>query len=237
MKRWINACTLGRVVGLALAVTLGLGTAGADDAQAKAPKTEDEKTLYFIGMVISGQPPFSTLRPEEVAMVAQGLEDSLADKAVEIDAAEYGTKVQAFVQGRMDQQVEEQKKAAEAFLAGKAAADGAKKTDSGLIYIEVEAGEGDSPAATDTVSVHYHGTLTDGTVFDSSVDRREPAEFPLDRVIPCWTEGVAMMKPGGKAQLICPAEIAYGDRGAPPAIPGGAALVFDVELLSVLPAP
>jgi len=69
------------------------------------------------------------------------------------------------------------------------------------------------------------------------VDRGEPAEFPLDRVIPCWTEGVAMMKPGGKAQLICPAEIAYGDRGAPPAIPGGAALVFDVELLSVLPAP
>ena len=237
MKRWINARTQGRTIGLALAFILGLGAVAADDARAKAPKTEDEKTLYFIGIVISGQPPFSTLRPEEVEMVAQGLEDSLADKAVDIDAAEYGAKVQTFVQGRMDEQIQKEKEAGETFLAAKAASDGAKKTDSGLIYIEREAGEGDSPAATDTVSVHYHGTLIDGTVFDSSVDRGEPAEFPLDRVIPCWTEGVAMMKPGGKAQLICPAEIAYGDRGAPPAIPGGAALVFDVELLSVVPAP
>jgi FKBP-type peptidyl-prolyl cis-trans isomerase FkpA len=237
MKRWINARTQGRAIGLALALALGFGAVAADDARAKAPKTEEEKTLYFIGIVISGQPPFSTLRPEEVEMVAQGLEDSLADKAVEIDTEEYGAKVQTFVQGRMEEQVQKEKEAGEIFLATKAASDGAKKTDSGLIYIESEAGEGDSPAATDTVSVHYHGTLTDGTVFDSSVDRGEPAEFPLNRVIPCWTEGVAMMKPGGKAQLICPAEIAYGDRGAPPAIPGGAALIFDVELLSVVPAP
>jgi FKBP-type peptidyl-prolyl cis-trans isomerase FkpA len=85
--------------------------------------------------------------------------------------------------------------------------------------------------------VHYHGTLRNGTVFDSSVDRDTPATFPLDRVIPCWTEGVAMMKVGGKAKLVCPSDIAYGDAGRPPSIPGGAALVFDVELLEIVAAP
>jgi len=83
------------------------------------------------------------------------------------------------------------------------------------------------------VRVHYHGTLTDGTVFDSSVQRGQPAEFPLNQVIPCWTEGVQRMKVGEKARLVCPSEVAYGDRGAPPNIPGGATLIFDVELLSI----
>ena len=148
-----------------------------------------------------------------------------------------GPKMQLFFQERVEQQVAKEKKASEAYLAEMTAKEGAEKTDSGLIYIETEAGKGASPKATDTVKVHYHGTLANGTVFDSSVDRGEPAEFPLNRVIPCWTEGVAKMKPGGKATLVCPAEIAYGDRGAPPSIPGGATLSFDVQLLTVLPTP
>ncbi len=93
-------------------------------------------------------------------------------------------------------------------------------------------GTGESPGATDTVSVHYHGTLRDGTVFDSSVDRGTPASFPLNRVVPCWTEGLQLMKVGGKSRLVCPSGIAYGDQGRP-GIPGGAALVFEVELLSI----
>jgi FKBP-type peptidyl-prolyl cis-trans isomerase FkpA/FKBP-type peptidyl-prolyl cis-trans isomerase FklB len=84
------------------------------------------------------------------------------------------------------------------------------------------------------VKVHYHGTLTDGTVFDSSVQRKEPATFPLNGVIPCWTEGVQLMKAGGKSRLVCPASLAYGDRGAPPRIRPGATLVFEVELLEIL---
>ena len=84
------------------------------------------------------------------------------------------------------------------------------------------------------VAVHYHGTLPDGTVFDSSVDRGEPATFPLNRVIPCWTEGVGKMKVGGKARLVCPPDSAYGDRGAPPRIPPGTALVFEVELIEIV---
>ena len=106
-------------------------------------------------------------------------------------------------------------------------------TDSGLVFTEITAGTGASPAATDTVKVHYHGTFRDGRVFDSSVDRGEPAQFALNGVIPCWTEGVQRMKVGGKSRLVCPSDIAYSDQGRP-GIPGGAALVFQVELLEIV---
>ena len=102
-----------------------------------------------------------------------------------------------------------------------------------MVYIEQKKGTGASPKATDTVKVHYKGTLVDGKTFDSSYDRGEPAQFPLNGVIPCWTEGVQKMAVGGKAKLVCPPAIAYGDRGSPPVIPPGATLVFEVELLEV----
>ena len=104
---------------------------------------------------------------------------------------------------------------------------------SGLVYQSLKEGTGASPKATDTVRVHYHGTLADGKVFDSSVQRGQPAEFPLNRVIPCWTEGVQMMKVGGKAKLTCPPQIAYGARGAAGVIPPNATLTFEVELLGI----
>jgi FKBP-type peptidyl-prolyl cis-trans isomerase FkpA len=105
-----------------------------------------------------------------------------------------------------------------------------------LIYRELRAGTGASPKATDTVKVNYRGTLVDGTEFDSSYKRNEPAEFPLTNVIKCWTEGVQKMKIGGKSRLVCPSDIAYGDDGRP-GIPGGAALVFEIELLQIGGAP
>ena len=98
----------------------------------------------------------------------------------------------------------------------------------------IKEGSGPKPAATDKVKVHYQGTLTDGTVFDSSIKRGEPATFPLNGVIKCWTEGLQEVKVGGKARLVCPANIAYGDRGSPPTIKPGATLVFDVELLEIV---
>jgi FKBP-type peptidyl-prolyl cis-trans isomerase FkpA len=121
----------------------------------------------------------------------------------------------------------------ESFLESAAREPGATRTPSGLVFRELTAGQGESPAATDTVRVHYAGTLVDGTEFDSSVKRGQPAEFPLNQVIPCWTEGLQRMRVGGKARLVCPSSIAYGAQGRPPVIPGGATLVFEVELLGV----
>ena len=123
--------------------------------------------------------------------------------------------------------------AGEAYLDKAAAQPGAIRTASGLVYRELRAGSGGSPKASDTVQVNYRGTLVDGTEFDSSYKRNEPAQFPLSQVIPCWTEGVQKMKVGGKSELVCPAGIAYGAQGSPPLIPGGATLIFEVELLRI----
>jgi FKBP-type peptidyl-prolyl cis-trans isomerase FkpA len=123
--------------------------------------------------------------------------------------------------------------ASKAYLEKAAALPGAIRTASGLVYRELKAGAGASPKATDMVKVNYRGTSVDGVEFDSSYKRNEPATFPLNRVIPCWTEGVQKMKVGGKSQLVCPSSIAYGDRGSPPEIPGGATLIFEIELLGI----
>ena len=121
------------------------------------------------------------------------------------------------------------------FLASAAAAKGAVLSESGLVYLSLKEGQGDSPTALDSVRVHYRGTLTDGKEFDSSYSRGQPATFPLNRVIKCWTEGVQKMKVGGKARLTCPASIAYGERGTPGGpIPPNAVLQFDVELLAIM---
>jgi FKBP-type peptidyl-prolyl cis-trans isomerase FkpA len=133
----------------------------------------------------------------------------------------------------MQKATEKQKDLSKLFLEKAAKEAGVKKTASALIYKEIKAGTGAQAKATDIVKVHYVGTLIDGKEFDSSVKRGQPAELPLSQVFPCWTEGVSMMKVGGKSKLICPSEIAYGDRGRPPVIPGGATLVFEVELLDV----
>jgi FKBP-type peptidyl-prolyl cis-trans isomerase FkpA len=122
---------------------------------------------------------------------------------------------------------------AKAYREKAAAEPGAVRTSSGLIYRELTPGTGASPLPTDTVRVQYRGTLIDGTEFDSSYKRNEPTEFPLNQVVPCWTEGLQRMKAGGKSVLVCPSSIAYGDAGRPPTIPGGATLVFEIELLRV----
>ena len=121
----------------------------------------------------------------------------------------------------------------DAVLAAAAREAGAQVTKSGLVYRSLKDGTGSSPAATDRVRVHYKGSFPDGKEFDSSYKRGEPTEFPLNGVIPCWTEGVQLMKTGGKAKLTCPASIAYGQRGAGRVIPPNATLVFEVELLAI----
>jgi FKBP-type peptidyl-prolyl cis-trans isomerase FkpA len=120
------------------------------------------------------------------------------------------------------------------FAASAAKEPGAVVSPSGLVYLSLKEGSGNSPVATDTVKVNYKGVLADGKEFDSSYKRGQPAEFPLNRVIKCWTEGVQRMKPGGKARLTCPPAIAYGERGAGALIPPNATLQFEVELLDIV---
>jgi FKBP-type peptidyl-prolyl cis-trans isomerase FkpA len=148
----------------------------------------------------------------------------------------YGPKLQALAKERAAGAAAGEKKVSADFLTKAAAEKGAKKTASGLIYSEIKPGKGDSPKPTDKVKVHYEGKLIDGTVFDSSIKRGEPVTFPLNGVIKCWTEGVQLMKVGGKSKLICPSDIAYGDAGSPPTIKPGATLVFEVELLEIVKA-
>jgi FKBP-type peptidyl-prolyl cis-trans isomerase FkpA len=200
-------------------------------------QTEDEKTLYAIGLVLGQNVKPLALTPAELETVKKGLTDVVtgAKPAVEIET--YGPKIQQLAQTRAASAAGAEKQKASAFADSAAKEEGAVKTPSGLVYKTLTAGKGASPAATDTVKVHYRGTLTDGTEFDSSIKRGQPVEFPLNHVIPCWTEGVGKMHVGEKARLVCPSDIAYGDQGRPPVIPGGATLVFEVELLGISKTP
>lgn len=197
------------------------------------PTTDDQKTLYALGLAMSQSLSTFNLSEAELEIVKTGLTDGVLKKTQKVNLQEFMPKVQQLQQTRLAASSEVEKKAGAEFLTKAAAEKGAVKTDSGLVFSTIKAGNGASPKATDTVKVHYHGTLIDGTVFDSSVQRGQPATFPLNQVIPCWTEGVQKMKVGEKARLVCPSTIAYGDRGAPPKIKPGATLVFEVELLGI----
>ncbi|MBI4056432.1 MAG: FKBP-type peptidyl-prolyl cis-trans isomerase [Elusimicrobia bacterium] len=202
----------------------------------EGPKTEEQKVLYALGGVLGRNIAIFNLKPAELKYVTQGLRDSVEGKKPQVDLETYGPRVNSLAEARQAVKADAEKKKAGAFMEKAAQEPGAVKTASGLIFIPdpKQTGKGASPKSTDQVKVHYHGTLTDGTVFDSSVKRDQPATFPLNGVIPCWTEGVQRMKVGGKAKLICPSSIAYGDQGRPPQIPGGATLVFEVELLDIV---
>lgn len=195
-------------------------------------QTEEQKTLYALGAAVARNIAPFDLTEAELKHVQAGFADGALKKDVG-DIQSYFPKIQELQEQRIAAAAETEKKAGETYLTKAAAEEGARQTPSGLVYKEVKAGTGPSPQATDTVKVHYHGTLQDGKVFDSSVERNDPATFPLNGVIPCWTEGVQMMKVGGKSRLVCPSSIAYGDRGAPPDIKPGATLIFDVELLGI----
>lgn len=199
---------------------------------APAPMTDEQKAIYALGLTIYRSLATFDLSPSEVDILKRALTDAAAGKPA-IELNEYGPKIEPLAKSRGARVAERQKIAAKAYLDKAGTAPGAVKEPSGLIYKETKAGTGPSPKASDTVKVHYRGTLVDGTEFDSSYKRNEPAQFPLTGVIPCWTEGVQKMKVGGKATLVCPSSIAYGENGHPPVIPGGATLIFEIELLEI----
>ncbi|MGA3280002.1 MAG: FKBP-type peptidyl-prolyl cis-trans isomerase [Smithella sp.] len=217
-------------------VVLLMAVLMAVSAWAAQPQTEDQKTLYALGALLTKQLSVFNLSIDEYEYVQQGITDAAAGKTLAADPEAYKQNITALAQTRMQATAQKQKELAKPFLENAAKENGAQKLPSGLIYQQIKAGTGAKPKAKDIVKVHYTGSFIDGKVFDSSVERGQPVEFPLDKVIPCWTEGLTMMKIGGKAKLICPSDIAYGDRGNP-VIPGGATLVFEVELLDAKAAP
>lgn len=216
------------LIAVALAVLVAV-PAFAQDSK----KAEDQKTFYAIGQVMARQLAVFSLTPEELAQVKKGLDDAIAGSAPELDIDAYKNKIQQLALERRDAQGKKLAAEAQAYMEKAAKEKGAVKTSSGLVYKSLKEGTGASPAATDQVKVNYRGTLIDGKEFDSSYAAGKPAEFRLDQVIKCWTEGVQKMKVGGKAQLVCPPDLAYGERGSG-IIPANATLVFEVELLEVM---
>jgi FKBP-type peptidyl-prolyl cis-trans isomerase FkpA len=211
---------------LLLALTSQISTA-ADNA----PKSEEQKTLYAVGLIVARQLSVFNLTPAELEIVKQGIMDSATGNKPEVDISAYNEKVQELARARRKAQGEKVAAANKDFLEKAAKEKGAVKTASGLIYQSISEGSGAVPDSKDTVKVNYSGTLPDGKEFDSSYKRGKPFEFKLESVIKCWSEGVQKMKVGGKAKLICPPELAYGDTGAGDLILPGATLVFEIELL------
>ncbi|MGB1237312.1 MAG: FKBP-type peptidyl-prolyl cis-trans isomerase [Pseudomonadales bacterium] len=204
--------------------------------------TQEQKVSYSFGLMVAGQikPGFEEL---DLEAFTAAVKDVYENKEPQLNQTEIEAVLKAFQEKQIAAQQEELKKLSEAnkakgeaFLAENAKRDGVKTTQSGLQYEILTAGEGESPTAADTVQVHYTGTLIDGTVFDSSVQRGQPATFPLGGVIKGWTEGLQLIKKGAKAKLYIPAELAYGATGSGQAIGPNEALVFEVELLDITKA-
>ena len=220
---------------LALAACSAPDSSAPPPAAAEAaagPQTDEQKTIYALGVAISSNIRQFNLTADEITFVADGLRDGVLGNTLKADMETFGPRIQLLADERASAVAGAEKQAADAWVAEQAALPGAERSASGVVFISMTEGTGANPTATSTVRVHYHGTLRDGTVFDSSVDRGEPISFPLNGVIPCWTEGVQKIKVGGKAKLVCPSDTAYGDQGSG-TIPGGAALAFEVELLAV----
>ncbi len=241
------ALTLGLAAPAAAEETKPQGDAPRAQESAKKPeaapkkpqeaKPNDMQTMYGVGLAIARSLETFALAPAELDQVLKGVRDGVSGKS----KVAFDQKLQAAINDlararapkAQEKAAAREKDSGAPYLAKMAKEPNAKKTASGAIVIQEKEGGGAAPKETDKVKVNYTGTLVNGTVFDSS-QGRGPAEFPVNQVIKCWTEALQLMKVGGKAKVVCPSAIAYGDRGNPPVIPGNAVLTFEVELLDIV---
>lgn len=217
-------------------------TACSQTSQNATPKTDDEKALYSMGVIVSERFGFQTygLTDQEFAMLKAGIDDGTHGKPkIEPEEIEkLMPKIQEFATKRLEAAANKNKDDGVAYLAKAEKESGAVKLPSGVIVKVTKEGTGALPTATDTVKVMYEGKLINGKVFDASAKHPGggPDEFPLNQVVPCWGEGIQQLKVGAKATLTCPSDAAYGPQGQPPTIPGNSVLIFDVELLEIVKA-
>jgi FKBP-type peptidyl-prolyl cis-trans isomerase FkpA len=216
-----------------LAAMLYLGTPAAF-AGATEPTTDDQKLFYAMGLTISQSIESFGLSESDLELVKSGITDGVLNRTPKVDLQTFGPKIQQLQQARASVVAEGQKKLGAAFFAKASSEPGAKKTESGALITTIKEGKGASPKRTDTVKVHYNGTLIDGTVFDSTLKKSEPTTLIVSEMSKCWTEGILQMKAGGKSRLICPSNLAYRDKGLAPLIKPGATLVFDIDLVEVV---
>jgi FKBP-type peptidyl-prolyl cis-trans isomerase FkpA len=226
-KQWL--------LGLSLS-SLMLVSCNSNDPKKISLESDDDKTFYAMGYMLGGNLQRLSLSDKEISALYKGISMAAKNEKSEVDMAKFQNRIQEVFKARMDKVAAKEKDAGKAFIEKFIKDESATKTESGLSYKVIKEGTGATPSAEDVVEVHYHGTLTDGTVFDSSVERGKTISFPLNRVIKGWTEGLQTMKEGGKTKFVIPSDLAYGEAGAPPKIPGGATLVFEVELFKVTKA-
>jgi FKBP-type peptidyl-prolyl cis-trans isomerase FkpA len=202
---------------------------------AEQPAARDGDLLYALGAILGQRLQPYHLKPAELAQVRKGFNDAASGANLKLDdLEEWGPRVDAFMARRMAPAIAAEKDRGKAFLDKAAREPGATRTASGLVLRVLAPGSGASPSAGDRVRVNYQGRLADGSLFDDSARHGGPMEVALGSVIACWSEGLLLMKAGEKARLHCPSTLGYGDEGRPPQVPGGAALVFDIELIEII---
>lgn len=199
--------------------------------------TDEQRVSYGFGLQFGQQLLRNHFEGLDAELVAAGIQDIVKQQKIQLSEQELNdafAAVQAKIEKQQAEKAKQMKELGITFLAENAKREGVKVLASGLQYEVLESGTGASPTAESTVQTHYHGTMIDGTVFDSSVERGQPATFGVNQVIAGWTEALQLMKVGDKWRVFLPADLAYGDNGAPPSIPGGSALVFEIQLLDIV---
>ena len=246
-----NFATLAVVWAALFVSAASAGTSATNDRRASSPETPsslsnspanaedtppsaEARTLYTLGQLISRTLDTFALTDEELEWVKAGLEDGVLKRAPKVDLAAEADGLHKMQDARRLATVAREREAGLAFIAAMSNAPGSKRHPSGLVLQPLLFGSGEQPEANDHVRVHYEGRLIDGTVFESSRAKGAPATLPVRGVIPCWSEALQAMRVGDRSRVVCPAELAYGERGAPPVIKPGATLVFDIELLGVV---
>jgi FKBP-type peptidyl-prolyl cis-trans isomerase FkpA len=221
-------------------MAIGLAFLMASALHASEPRSDtplpdaDARTLYTLGQLISRTLESFALSPDELKYVGMGLEDGVLQREPKVDLAAEAPRLHELQSARRAATAAAEKDRALEHVANVSANPESIRHANGLIVEPLKSGAGDMPSSTDHVSVHYVGRLVDGTVFDSSLARGEPATFPVKGVIACWNQALPTLRVGTRARLTCPPELAYGDRGLPPAIRPGATLIFELELLGII---